>query len=109
MSELMVDIIYPTSDAILYIETRTPKNDVEWNQLRAQALILAEAGNLLMMPGRARDDRWMEDARLMRDAAATAFRLAKAKDVQGLANLNDAVYTSCTTCHMHYRTNYGRR
>jgi len=108
MSELMVDIIYPTSDAILYISTRTPTNQAEWNALEGKALMLAEAGNLLMMPGRARDERWMEDAKLMRDAAAAAFRAAKAKDVDALADLNDAVYTSCTTCHQHYRPNYGR-
>jgi hypothetical protein len=109
MSELMVDIIYPTSDAILYISTRTPTNDVEWNELQGKALMLAEAGNLLMLPGRARDqERWLEDARLMRDAGAAAFKAAKAKDVDALAALNDQVYVSCTTCHQHYRSNYGR-
>ena len=96
----MVDIIYPVSDAILYIETRTPTNDVEWNELQ---------GNLLMMPGRARDqERWLEDAKLMRDAGAAAFRAAKAKDVAALAALNEQVYVSCTTCHQHYRSSYGR-
>jgi len=109
MSELMVDIIYPDSDAILYIETRTPKNDMEWNELQGKALMLAEAGNLLMMPGRARDqERWLEDAKLMRDAGAAALRAAKAKDVAALAALNEQVYVSCTTCHMHYRSSYGR-
>jgi len=109
MSELMVNMIYPTSDAILYISTRTPTNDVEWNELRAKALTLAESANLLMMPGRARDqERWMQDAKLMLDAGQAAFRAAKNHDVNALADLNDAVYTSCTTCHMHYRQNYGR-
>jgi len=108
MSELMVDVIYPVSDAILYITTRTPTNEREWNELQGKALMLAEAGNLLMMPGRARDERWMEDARLMRDAGAAAFKAAKNKDVTALEDLNEAVYVSCTTCHMHYRTSYGR-
>lgn len=105
----MIDIIYPTSDAILYITTRTPTNEVEWNTLRGQALMLAESANLLMMPGRARDqDRWMQDAKLMLDAGTAAFKAAKNKDVDALADLNDQVYVSCTTCHMHYRPNYGR-
>ena len=55
MSELMIDLIYPTSDAILYISSRTPTNDVEWNELRAKALTLAEAANLIMTPPRAYD------------------------------------------------------
>jgi hypothetical protein len=109
MSELMIDLIYPTSDAILYVETRAPKNDIEWNELRAKTLMLTEAANLLMMPGRARDqDRWMADAKLMLDAGAAAFRAAKNKDLNALIALNDQVYVSCTTCHMHYRTSYGR-
>lgn len=109
MSELMVNIIYPTSDAILYISTRTPTNEVEWNRLQGEALMLSEAANLLMMPGRARDqDQWMKDAKLMLDAGAAAFKAAKARDQAALEALNEEVYVSCTTCHMHYRRNYGR-
>jgi hypothetical protein len=64
----------------------------------------------LMMPGRARDqDRWMQDAALMLEAGRAAFRAAKAKDVAALDALNDQLYTSCTSCHQHYRPNYGRR
>jgi hypothetical protein len=110
MSELMVTIIYPASDAIFYITTREPKNDAEWGELQGKALAVAESANLLMMPGRARDqDRWMADAKLMLDAGRAAFRAAKAKDVAALDALNDQLYTSCTSCHQHYRPNYGRR
>jgi hypothetical protein len=109
MSELMVDLIYPTSDAILYISTRTPTNDVEWNELRAKALILAESANLLMTPPRALDnDRWMKDAQLMLDAGSAAFEAAKNHDVAALENLNQAVYESCVVCHFHYRPDYGK-
>ena len=110
MSELMVKIIYPASDAIFYIKTRAPKSEAEWGELQGKALAVAESANLLMMPGRARDqDRWMQDAQLMLDAGRAAFRAAKAKDVAALAALNDQLYTSCTSCHQHYRPNYGRR
>jgi cytochrome c556 len=109
-SELMVKIIYPASDAIFYITTREPQTEAEWGELQGKALAVAESANLLMMPGRARDqDRWMEDAKLMLDAGRAAFRAAKAKDVAALDALNDQLYTSCTSCHQHYRSNYGRR
>ena len=55
MSQLMVDIIYPTSDAIFYIERNAPQNDHDWGVVRMNALTLAESGNLLMMDRRARD------------------------------------------------------
>ena len=110
MSELMVKIIYPASDAIFYITTREPKTEAEWVELQGKALVVAESANLLMMPGRARDqDRWMDDAKLMLEAGRAAFRAAKAKDVAALDALSDQLYTSCTSCHQHYRQNYGRR
>jgi len=109
MSDLMVKIIYPASDAIFYITTRTPTSEAEWTELQGKALAVAESANLLMMPGHARDqERWMADAKLMRDAGTAAFKAAKAKDVKSLEALNDQLYQSCTTCHMHYRPNYGR-
>lgn len=109
MSELMVRMIYPTSDAVFYIETRTPTTEVEWGELQAKTLTLAESANLLMMPGRARDQgRWMDDAKLMLDAGQAAFRAARAKDTEALVAVNDALYQSCVQCHQHYRTNYGR-
>ena len=110
MSELMVRILYPTSDAIFYVSTRTPKNEVEWNELQAKALTLAESANLLMMPGRARDqDRWMGDAKLLLDVGTAAFRAAKQKDIEALSGLNDQLYEACVSCHEHYRPNYRKR
>ena len=110
MSDLMVKIIYPSSDAVFYITTRQPKTEAEWGELQGKTLALAESANLLMMPGRARDqDRWMQDAKLMLDAGRAAFRAARAKDMNALEALNDQLYTSCTSCHQHYRPNYGRR
>ena len=110
MSELMIKIIYPTSDPVFYITTRTPTTEAQWGELQAQTLMLAESANLLMLPAHARDqDRWMADAKLLRDAGAAAFKAAKAKDLAALEALNEQLYQSCTTCHMHYRRNYGRR
>ena len=110
MSDLMVKIIYPTSDALFYIESRTPKTDAEWNVLEGQALTLAESANLLMMPGRARDKtQWMADAKLMLDAGALAVKAAKTKNVEAIAALSDQLLESCTTCHKHYRPGYGQK
>jgi hypothetical protein len=110
LSELMVDVLYPDSDAVFYIATRTPKTNAEWTELQGKILTLAESANLLMMPGRARDaDRWMSDAQLLLDAGTAAFAAAKRKDVDALVDLNDQLYTACLSCHQHYRANYGRR
>ena len=110
MSELMVKIIYPTSDALFYVESRTPKTEAEWTALEGQALMLAESANLLMMPGRARDQKqWMADARLMLDAGAAAVKAVKSKNGEQISALSDQLLESCTSCHRHYRPGYGQK
>jgi len=110
MSDLMVKIIYPTSDALFYIESRTPKTDSEWTALEGQALMLAESANLLMLPGRARDRaQWMMDAKLMLDVGADAVAAVKKRDVEGIVALSDRLMESCTQCHKNYRPDYGRK
>ena len=107
MSQLMVDIIYPTSDDLFYIGRTPPSNDREWGVIERSALMLAEAGNLLMMPGRARDQGdWIKDSKMLVDAGTAAFKAARAKDMDAILALNDQLVVSCTTCHMQYRPNY---
>jgi hypothetical protein len=107
MSQLMIDVIYPTSDAIFYVERNPPKNDQDWNSLRGTALILAESGNLLMMSSRARDQGdWIADAKLLVDAGTEAWKAAKAKDLDAVVAVNDHLYNSCTKCHEQYRPGY---
>ena len=108
MSDLMVHLIYPTSDAVFYISSRTPSNDAEWTTLQAQTLTLAESANLLMMPGRTRPGQWNKDSRQMLDAAAAAFKAAKAKDAAAIEAVSDQLLESCTSCHKAYRPDYGK-
>ena len=110
MSQLMIDMIYPASDAIFYVERAPPANDREWGALRATALTLAESGNLLMMDKRARDQGdWIKDARLLVDVGAAAYKAAQAKNLGAIVALNEQLYTACVTCHEQYRPGYRRR
>ncbi len=110
MSQLMIDIIYPTSDALFYVDRDPPKNEHEWNVLRAQALMLAESGNLLMMESRARDqENWIKYSKALIDLGATAFKAAQAKDLDGIRALNDPLNDACVSCHLQYRPGYHRR
>ena len=108
MSELMIHIIYPTSDAVFYVSSREPTTDAEWGELQAKTLTLAESANLLMMPGRTRAGQWNTDARQMLDAAWAAFKAAKAKHLEGVAAASDQLYESCVSCHKAYRPDYGK-
>jgi cytochrome c556 len=109
MSQLMIYVLYPTSDALFYIERNPPKTDVEWNAVRNQALTLAEAGNLLMMPSRQREGDWNKDAKLLVDVGTKAFKAAMAKDMDGIVALNQELNDACVVCHVQYRPGYGKR
>ena len=110
MSELMIDVVYPTSNAVFYIFREPPKNEVQWDAFKTQALTLAESANLLMMPSRARDqDKWMADAKLLWEVGNKAYRAAQAKNLDAVLALNDELNTACVQCHMDYRQAYGRR
>lgn len=103
MKELMSQIILPTSNAVLYITRQTPEDEEGWKRLQMETLMLAESANLLLMPSRARDqDQWTKDTQLLLDAGRAAYKAALAKDVDGLSELNDALYTSCVQCHEDY-------
>jgi hypothetical protein len=109
-SQLMIDIVYPTSDALFYVDRDPPKNEHEWGLLRAQALMLAESGNLIMIPGRARDqENWIKYSKTMIDLGKTAFKAAQAKDLDGIRALNDPLNDVCVNCHLQYRPGYHKR
>ena len=110
MSQLMVQMIYPTSNDIFYIGRKPPQTDYEWGLVERGALTLAESGNLLLLPGRARDeDKWVKDTKLLVDVATAALKAARAKDIDAVLALNEQLNTACVTCHQDYRPGYGKR
>ena len=93
-------------DAVAYENgqlTRAPHGDDQWNRLRLQALSIAEAGNLLMMPSRAKDaGDWVTDAHAMSEKAAAVADAASRQDVDRLLNAGGELYETCTACHAKY-------
>jgi hypothetical protein len=84
-------------------EKIAPKNDEEWAKAVKNAAIVAEAGNLLMMDGRAKDrEAWMIAARGLIDRAEVAMKAAEAKDAEALFTANSDVFLACTECHKTY-------
>ena len=66
-------------------------------------MALAEAANLLIMEGRARDqDQWISMSQAMADAAMLAFDAAAAEDPERIFDLGEVVYETCNNCHTLY-------
>ena len=80
-----------------------PKTAEEWDAVRNAAYVVAESGNLLMMPTRAKDNgEWTVGAQQMIDAAQKAIRAAEARDTTAVFDTGAEMYDACTNCHAKY-------
>ena len=80
-----------------------PETEEEWLSVRYGAMSIIEAGNLLMMDARARDqDQWIRLSEGMMDAGRLAFEAAEAEDADRVFAVGEQVYNSCNNCHMLY-------
>ncbi len=136
IQELMEGQIDPAADALWAsvaiiqspsgTEDRQPRTDAEWLGVRAHAIALIEATNLLSMPGRrvksgdspvgagelsaaeiqqridASHDSFVRFASLLQDAALKALAAINAKDPQGLMDAGGLIDEACEACHVTY-------
>jgi len=139
--DIMEEIVDPASDVLFDavateitaagINEKRPRTDEEWAHVEANALILAEAANLLKMPGRkaaspgdqtksegpdapeltadeiqAKIDgdraKWVMYATRLQDQAKKARDAAKRKDVDGFFALGEHIDVACEECHLEY-------
>jgi len=108
--EIMDGIVIPDSQAVFEavayengVLTRSPHGDDEWNRLRMRALAVAEAGNLLLIPPRARDrSDWRTFSQAMTTKAAAVAKAAESKDIDAVLLTGGELYDTCTACHGKY-------
>jgi hypothetical protein len=141
IKDLMLGIIDPAADGIwgaVWTEVsergeiqHQPKTDEDWTTVEHHALALAEAANLLKMPGRAiarpeelhgkstTDPAELTPAQIgeriagsrrafaefadgLQNAAADALKFTRARDTKGLFEAGRRVYSACVACHQVY-------
>jgi len=141
VKDVMKGIVDPTSKAIWDavstesgkngIVEKVPKTDEEWAVIEHTALSLAEAANLLKVPGRhmslpeqantkstpdapeltpaqieekVNKDRgaWDVKADALRMTATKAVAAAKAHDKDGILNVGEEIDNACESCHKVY-------
>lgn len=103
MRQIMLEIVAPTSDVILKVSGKVPKNDKEWKIVQDSALTLSEAGNLLLIPGRAKDNGdWAKYSKALIDAGSEAFKAANAKNAKAFHDVGNKIDVVCETCHAKY-------
>lgn len=83
-----------------------------WESVENASLALAEAANLLMIPGRqcsngkpvplARAD-WPKFVQGLRDAGQAAYKAAQTKNMDKMVEVTETVAAACSNCHEVYR------
>ena len=82
------------------VEENYPRTEEEWRAVEGAAAALAEAGSLLQVEGRARDqDRWIKISQAMTEASLVSMKAAQARDKEALLASGEALNASCDNCH----------
>lgn len=83
-----------------------PADDDEdgWHAAESAAFSVAEAANLLLLPGRPLDDdrAWVDYAHMLNDAAMKAQAAALARDKVAFFDAGGEMYQACLACHNRY-------
>ena len=107
--ELIIDpaaeIIWSSAGSIITSEGEqdlAPGSDEAWITVEAAAMVLAESGNLLMMPGRSAGEDWNAFSRDLIAAGKLATVAAQHQDADALFDAGGSIYQACLACHNQY-------
>jgi hypothetical protein len=128
LRQLMRGILFPSSNVVFAAQQdpdRFPKVDDPsaspnpltssyggWDAVQNAALAIAEATNLLTLPGRMCSSHravpvqradWQKYVRGLRDAANVAYKAALTKSTDAMLDASDTLTQACTSCHEVYR------
>ncbi len=110
--ETMLWILEPAADGIwdragfvITAEGETdlsPSTEEGWDEVRRQAALVAETGNLLMLPGRSLGPEWVRYAGAMIEAGRGVMAAAQRRDADALFDAGGDLYQTCRSCHDRY-------
>lgn len=101
--QVMLGLVIPAADIVWGVGSEAPADDAAWEKVQATAVMIAEAGHLLMAVPRVVDQGdWLVAAQAMIDAANAAAASAREKNVDKVSEAGNALYESCDACHAKY-------
>jgi hypothetical protein len=129
LAQLMRGIMFPSSNVVFSAQTQNPAevkpasdpstavNPLQstygqWAAVENSALAIAEAANLLMLPGRKcsnglpvplRNADWAPLVQGLRAAGLAAYKAAQSKNQDKMLDVADTLTTACSNCHEKYR------
>ncbi|MEH6558230.1 MAG: hypothetical protein V7459_16105 [Oceanicoccus sp.] len=103
--EPAADVLWDSAGTIITEEgdrELAPTTDEGWQHVINNAAVVAETGNLLMMPDRAAGADWVEYAGGLTAAAKMAIKAAQDQDSDALFDAGGRIYQVCKACHSQY-------
>ncbi len=86
------------------IQENQPRTEEEWALVGANAAVLIESANMLLIGNRAVDQGdWVTMTKAMADAGQIALKAAEAKSAEGILEAGEAINMSCDNCHQKYQ------
>jgi hypothetical protein len=127
--QVMRGILYPASNVIFFTQSVDPtsvkaEGDAStspnplsssyggWEAVSNAGIALAEAANLLIIPGRLcmngkpapiQNADWQMWVQGLRDAGMVAYKAGQAKSMEAVLEAADVMSTACQNCHDKYR------
>lgn len=113
VKDLMANILDPNADVVWEsvgtIVTkegtfdRAPATDDEWNQIKASAITLVEAGNSLLLPARSGNNaEWIAKAGAMIAQSKLMMKAIDDRNKDAVFNVGADLYDSCVNCHKQF-------
>lgn len=129
LNQLMRGLFFPHSNVVFATQTKNPAEIQRlsepststdpltgvfgnWEAVENSALILTEASDLLMTPGRkctnGRDvpvsnPDWVKLVNQLRDAGMVAYKAAQSKNQDNMIQASEVLNNACAGCHNKYR------
>jgi hypothetical protein len=133
LRQVMRGILFPNANVIFFAQDKNPADTKPakdpslatdplasayggWTAVENSGVALAEAANLLTIPGRlcsngravpVQSDDWKKLVQGLRDAGMSAYKAAQSKDKDKIVDAAGNVTTACSDCHDKYREKPG--
>lgn len=103
MHEFMEYVFQPTFKRLKPAMANAPADNQGWKAIKADALILAEGGNLLLIrqPKENATD-WAKHSVQVRDCGGQMYRAAQAKDYINARKHYESMVQNCNACHRQF-------
>lgn len=100
MHEFMEYVFQPTYKRLKQAMAAAPTDNSVWKGIKADALILAEGGNLLMLrKSKENTASWDELSAAVRESGGELYKSAKKKDYQSARQHYEVMLKKCNACH----------